>query len=132
MRKKTKAQEEPTLPLGPSEVAQPIAQPWWRETARNVRRLCTIGATVFALFLSWHVMTGRNGLNSWQQKNAEEKALAAEIQQLTEENAHLRQHVERLKADPAAIEDDARRRLRYTRPNEVIYKLPENSTTTAK
>ena len=127
-----KAQDAPTLPLEPSEMAVPIPQPWWRETARNGRRLSTIAATVFALFLGWHVMTGRNGLNSWQLKNAEEKALAAEIQQLTEENAQLKQHVERLKADPAAIEDEARRRLRYTRPNEVIYKLPESSTSTAK
>jgi cell division protein FtsB len=88
-----------------------------------------VAAVVFAVFLGWHVVTGRNGLNSWQQKSNEEKALAQEIQQLAAENAHLRQHVERLKSDPAAIEDEARKRLHYARPNEIIYALADDPKT---
>jgi cell division protein FtsB len=104
---------------------QPAKSNWWSETLGNRRRLGTVAALVFTLVLAWHVVNGRNGLTSWNQKRAEDKALIQEVDQLTEENAHLRQHVERLKSDPGAIEHEARERLHYARPNEVIYALPE-------
>jgi cell division protein FtsB len=115
------------LPMTPAEQAStPVAQPWYRRLA-NLPRLGTIGITMGVLLLGWQALTGRNGLNSWHAKSTEEKALQQEIQQLTDENAHLQLHIERLRQNPAAIEDEARRRLRYTRPNEVIYKLPETT-----
>ncbi len=88
------------------------------------RRIGTALAVVFAILLAWHVVNGRDGLTNWQHKRAEDKALAAEIQRLTDENAHLSQHVDHLKTDPGAIEFEARQRLHYARPNEVIYALP--------
>jgi cell division protein FtsB len=90
----------------------------------NKRRIGTVAAILIALFLSWHVVNGRNGLTSWQQKRAEDKSLGLEIDQLTQENARLSQHVDRLKSDPGAIEHEARERLHYARPNEIIYALP--------
>jgi cell division protein FtsB len=90
----------------------------------NRRRIATVAAILIALFLSWHVVNGRNGLTSWQQKRAEDKTLGSEIDQLTQENARLSQHVDRLKSDPGAIEHEARERLHYARPNEIIYALP--------
>jgi cell division protein FtsB len=101
-------------------------QRWTTHLLANRRRLGTIAAIGFALVLAWHVVNGRNGLTSWQQKRAEDKSLAQEIDQLATENARLSQHVDRLKSDPGAIEHEARSRLRYARPNEVIYALPEN------
>ncbi len=92
----------------------------------NRRRLVTIAAFAIAMLLAWHVVNGRNGLTSWQQKRAENKALAIEVQQLTAENARLSQHVDRLRSDPGAIEHEARERLHYARPNEIIYALPES------
>ena len=115
------AEEQAATP----EEREPLLRRWWGATLGNSRRGGIVAAVVFAVFLGWHVVTGRNGLNSWQRKSAEEKALALEIQQLAEENAHLRRHVERLRSDPAAIEDEARKRLHYARPNEIIYALPE-------
>ena len=91
------------------------------------RRLGSIAAILVALVLAWHVVNGRNGLTSWQQKRAEDKSLATEINRLTDENNHLSEHVERLKSDPGAIEHEARARLRYARPNEVIWALPQKS-----
>jgi cell division protein FtsB len=99
----------------------------WTEYLSNRRRIGTVAAVLVALFLAWHVVNGRNGLNSWQQKRAEDKALAQEIEQLTAENARLSQHVDRLKSDPGAIEHEARERLHYARPNEIIYALPAQS-----
>jgi cell division protein FtsB len=112
------------------ETAQPAPKPTlllergWSQYLSNRRRVGTVAAVVFALFLAWHVVNGRNGLNSWQQKRMEDKALAQEIEQLTQENARLSQHVDRLKSDPGAIEHEARERLHYARPNEIIYALP--------
>lgn len=113
----------------PEQTAQPTPSPserWWSQYLSNRRRLGTVAAVFFALFLAWHVVNGRNGLTSWQQKRAEDKALAQEIEQLTAENARLSQHVDRLKSDPGAIEHEARERLHYARPNEIIYALPDN------
>jgi len=97
---------------------------------QNRRRLGTVAAFAFALLLAWHVVNGRNGLTSWQKKRIENKALATEIDQLTQENARLSQHVDRLKSDPGAIEHEARERLHYARPNEIIYALPASQNST--
>jgi len=109
----------------PQPADQPtLLQRWAAHYALNRRRIGTVGAVVFALLLAWHVVNGRNGLTSWQQKRADNKALTQEVDQLTEENARLAQHVDRLKSDPGSIEYEARERLHYARPNEIIYTLP--------
>jgi cell division protein FtsB len=104
-----------------------LVKRWWGTYLNSRRRLGSIAAIVVALVLAWHVVNGRNGLTSWQQKRAEDKSLATEIQRLTDENTRLSEHVDRLKSDPGAIEHEARARLRYARPNEVIWALPQNS-----
>ncbi len=101
-----------------------LLQRWAAHYAINRRRIGTVAAVVFALLLAWHVVNGRNGLSSWQQKRADNKSLTREIDQLTEENARLAEHVDRLKSDPGAIEYEARARHQYARPNEVIYTIP--------
>lgn len=117
------------MPDNPQSAAAAPSLPrrLWLQYLSNRRRVGTVAAIVFAVFLAWHVVNGRNGLNSWQQKRAEDKALAQEINRLTEENARLNEHVDRLKTDPGAIEHEARERLHYARPNEVIYALPNAS-----
>ena len=112
------------MPESPKPETQSLPERCIAAYRNNRCRLGSVAAIVFALFLAWHVVNGRNGLNSWQQKRAEDKALAQEIEQLTEENARLGQHVDRLKSDPGAIEHEARERLHYARPNEIIYALP--------
>lgn len=89
------------------------------------RRIATCLAIVFAVFLGYHVVLGNNGVTVYQQKRNEHKALEQEINQLQEENAKLKEHVDHLKADPGAIEHEARERLHYARPGEVIYTLNE-------
>jgi cell division protein FtsB len=41
----------------------------------------------------------------------------------------LRERVERLKSDPDAIEHEAREKLHYAKPGEVIYTLPAQPQT---
>jgi cell division protein FtsB len=107
--------------------AQSLLQRWMSQYLSNRRRIGTVAAVLVAVLLAWHVVNGRNGLSSWQQKRSDDKSLTQEIDQLTTENARLSQHVDRLKSDPGAIEHEARSRLRYARPNEIIYALPQTT-----
>lgn len=84
-------------------------------------------AVVLALLLGWHVVNGKHGLSIWQQKRVEDQRLQKEIDSLQQENAHLRDRVQKLKSDPDAIEHEAREKLHYAKPGEVIYAVPEAS-----
>jgi cell division protein FtsB len=92
----------------------------------------TVLAVGLALLLTWHVINGKHGLSVWQQKRAEDRQLQLEIEDLEQENARLRDHIERLKSDPEAIEREAREKLHYARPGEVIYTLPAQPQTQAQ
>jgi cell division protein FtsB len=91
----------------------------------------TVVMVGLALLLTWHVINGKHGLSVWQQKRIEDRQLQQEIQDLQQENAHLREHIERLKSDPDAIEHEAREKLHYAKPGEVIYTLPAQPQTPA-
>jgi len=96
------------------------AQRLWRPAG-------TVIAVCLALFLAWHAINGRHGLSVWQQKRAEDRALQQEIKNLEQENAQMRQQIQRLQSDPDAIEREAREKLHYAKPGEVIYTLPEQT-----
>jgi cell division protein FtsB len=87
------------------------------------RRIATGFAVVLAAFLAYHVVFGGNGLNSYEQKRAQDKELKQQIDALQQENTRLKDHVTRLKNDPDSIEFEAREKLHYARPGEVIYTL---------
>jgi cell division protein FtsB len=89
----------------------------------------TVVAIALALLLTWHVFNTKNGVTVWYQKRAEDRQLQREINDLEQENARLRQQIERLKSDPNAIEQAARERLHYAKPGEVIYALPAETKT---
>lgn len=90
---------------------------------RERRRVATAFAVVLAVFFAYHVMFGRNGINNYEQKRAQDKELHQQIDSLQQENSRLKDHVGRLKNDPDAIEYEAREKLHYARPGEVIYTL---------
>lgn len=90
---------------------------------RMRRRLATSAAVLLAVFLGYHVIFGQNGVTAYQQKRLEDKTLQKQIQQLQDENTRMKDHVDHLQNDPDAIEHEARERLHYTRPGEVIYTL---------
>ena len=94
-------------------------------TLRVWRPAGTVVAISLALLLTWHVVNGKNGLTVWHEKRAEDKQLRREIDDLDQENARLRDRIEHLKNDPHAIEHEAREKLHYAKPGEVIYALPD-------
>ena len=91
---------------------------------RSRRKLATAGVALLACLLAAHVVAGPNGLFPYQQKRAEYRKLEKEVQQLQVENERLAKQIESLKSDPKAIEKEAREQLRYARPGEVVYTLP--------
>ena len=96
------------------------AQRLWRPAG-------TVIAVALALLTTWHVIDGAHGISAWQRTRAEDRALQREIDHLQKENAAMRQHVQRLQSDPETIEIEAREKLHYARPGEVIYTLPAPS-----
>ncbi|WP_109486942.1 FtsB family cell division protein [Occallatibacter savannae] len=113
----TPKKEAATEPLPLSQRAAAWLQQGWRPAG-------TVFAVALALAFAWSVVNGRHGLSTWYGQRSQEKQLKNEIQQLQDENARLKQHVDRLKSDPDAIEHEAREKLHYARPGEVIYSLP--------
>jgi cell division protein FtsB len=89
------------------------------------RRIATGVAVILAVFFGFHVMLGRNGLNAYEAQRVEDRSLQKQIESLKQENDRLKEHVDRLQNDPDAIEHEAREKLHYARPDEVIYTLNE-------
>jgi len=85
------------------------------------RRLATALVVAAALFFGYHAIFGENGINMFEQKRAEDRAIEKHIADLKKENSALQQSVQALKSDPDAIEHEARERLHYARPGEVIW-----------
>jgi cell division protein FtsB len=107
----------------------PISQrviDWMQRAWRPAATAVAIG---LALLLTWHVVNGKNGLTVWQKKRAEDQQLRREIDDLQKENARLHERVDRLKNDSDAIEHEAREKLHYAKPGEVIYDLPADPQT---
>lgn len=53
------------------------------------------------------------------------KLLEAENLRLEEENRQLTARLERIRADPGYLEDEARKKLGLVRPDEIIFRLAE-------
>jgi cell division protein FtsB len=121
----------------PPEAAEPQApKPIRRRvldlTARAWRPAGTAVVVVLALLIGWHVVNGKHGLSSWQQKRQEDKELQKAIQDLQQENARLKVRVDKLQSDPDAIEHEAREKLKYAKQGEVIVDLSGETKPAAK
>lgn len=88
---------------------------------RMRRRIATGAVVLGALFFGYHAFFGANGVNSYQQKRIEGRVIEKRIGDLEQQNAKLQQQVKQLQSDPDAIEHEARERLHYARPGEVIW-----------
>jgi cell division protein FtsB len=79
---------------------------------------------MLSIGMGYGVIFGHNGLTAFAHKREEARELKSQMQHLQQENGRLRDHVDQLQNDPAAIEHQAREELHYTRAGEVIYTLP--------
>lgn len=89
--------------------------------ARWLLRLTLAGLLAAALgYLPYHVY-GPEGLVRAERLEQELGRIQQGNRELVQENRELRRQIERLKHDPAAVEQVARDDLGLVRPNEVIY-----------
>jgi cell division protein FtsB len=116
---------EEAVAVSVSRRALNFARRAWRPAA-------TAAVGALAALLVWHAVYGRNGVSVWEQKRVEDRQLRKEIDDLNQENARLRDRVERLKSNPDAIGQVARDQLHYAKPNEVIVTLPPEPQTKAQ
>ena len=90
------------------------------------RQLVTIALGCLAVWLLVSAFVSPNGMMAYQKKKSEYRDLQKEIQSLQEQNTKLEKQNEALKNnDPKAIEKEAREQLRYAKPGEVVYVMPE-------
>jgi cell division protein FtsB len=68
-----------------------------------------------------NTLVGDRGLLAMMRARHEYDQLAATLARQRAENARLREQVRRLKEDPAAIEEIARRELGLIRPDEKVF-----------
>ena len=66
-------------------------------------------------------LVGEKGLLAMMQARQEYQALEESLHGMRAENARLREEARRLREDPAAIEDIARRELGLLRPGEKLF-----------
>lgn len=101
-----------------------LAERWIGWGFRVRRRAATVAAAVLALLLGYYVVAGQNGLRVYEMKRHEHQKLAKQIEALQEQNAQIQEKIHALKHDPDTIEREARERLHYARPDEVIVTIP--------
>ena len=98
------------------------AQQW---LYRSRRKLATVAVCLLAFVVAYHAIFGANGMVVYEQKKSEYRQLERNNAAMQQENERLQKQIQALKSDPATIEKEAREQLRYTRPGEMVYILPE-------
>ena len=86
-------------------------------TRRIVQTLLLFIAAVIVV----DALVGEQGLFAMLRARRQAEELAASVARQKAENARLREEVERLTDDPAAIEEVARRELGLIRPGEKVF-----------
>ncbi len=114
------------IPIAHIEGIAVAAHGWlfhWR------RRLATVAVCGLAMLVGYHVVSGPNGWIAYSKKKVEFRQLQVEVQQLQKENEELERRVKGLQSNPSVIEREAREQLRYVKPGEIVYVLPEPKAT---
>jgi cell division protein FtsB len=88
--------------------------------ARN-RRLLHIGLILFALAVVLDALAGDRGLLAMLRVRGQYTALASTLARERAENARLADRARRLREDPTAVEEVARRELGLIKPGERVF-----------
>jgi cell division protein FtsB len=100
------------------------SRPVWSRWLEFWPKVATTAVGLLAVWLLAHVLFGTNGVLAYQKKRSEYKRLQSETQAVQQENEKYQQRIQSLRNDPAAIEKEARERLHYTKPGEIVYVAP--------
>jgi cell division protein FtsB len=81
---------------------------------------------------AYYVVFSANGLMVYEQKRHESHDLDRQLKTLQQQNGAMEQEIKALKSNPQTIEKEARERLRYARPGEIVFTLPTAPAVPAK
>jgi cell division protein FtsB len=95
----------------------------WFYAMRRV--LATLWIGVLAVLIGYKVVFGANGTIEWRAKRAEYLRLQQDIGKATLEHQELENNVKKLQSDPNAIVKEARERLGYVMPGEIVLVQPQ-------
>jgi cell division protein FtsB len=90
---------------------------------RSRHKLAATGIGILLCVVGYYAVFAANGLVDYQQKRREFQELDHQIKVLKQQNGGMEQEIKALKNDPKTIEKEARERLRYARPGEVVYTI---------
>jgi cell division protein FtsB len=108
------------MPRGNAPKPRSAPRPTPPPTSRR-RRIVHFVLFFISCVLVIDALVGDKGLMQAFRARAEHRALAAAIVTMRRENAELREQARRLREDPRAIEEVARRELGLIRPGEVVF-----------
>ena len=94
----------------------------WFYAMRRVLATSCIG--VLAILIGYKVVVGANGTMEWRGKRAEYLRLQQEIDKASLEHQELENRVKKLQSDPNTIVKEAREKLGYVMPGEVVLVRP--------
>jgi cell division protein FtsB len=119
---------DPSIPVK-TGARRSRAEPLRRKQARPVaagvsplgRRAIHILLVFVTVVLVVDALVGDKGLMQTVRARRQHRELAASLEDVRRRNASLREHVRRLREDPAEIEALARRELGLVRPGELLF-----------
>jgi cell division protein FtsB len=91
----------------------------------RTRTIVRVLLLVFALVVVVDAVVGEQGLVATRRARREQETLSAAVARQQQQNAQSREEIRRLKDDPKAIEEAARRDLRLIRPGEKVFVLKD-------
>jgi len=113
---RTASPQAPVLPRRRTR-PEPVDRPASRLGRRILRAILALGAAVLLI----DALFGDRGLLETLQARRQHDRIAAALAELRDDNVRLREEARRLREDPAAIEELARRELGLIRPGEVLF-----------
>ena len=127
-RPESTPESEPTAPRRPRvrhRLRTPLEARQWR------RRITGYMLFAVSVVLVVNALVGENGYLATFSGRRDQAELKAELRQLREENLRSQEEIDRLRTDPAALEDAARKGLHLGKPGEkmIIIKEPAPSKT---
>ena len=102
-------------------VVRPPAAPPKATLAHRGRRLLRHGLLFLTLVIVVEVVAGDKGWLAVRQARRDYAALERSLERARTENADLRDLARRLREDPRAIEEQARRQLGLIKPGEMLF-----------
>ena len=109
--------------LSDSMIRAAMLSSWLRQTGRVLATVC-IG--LLAVMIGYKVVFGANGTVEWRAKRTQYQQLQFDIEKANSAHQALETRVKKLQSDPNTIVKEAREKLGYVMPGEVVLVQPQS------